>query len=72
MHLALPHALACWVLLLNGRAVRVSTCGSSSPFDFLRKVSPLSQFADGIILILVIKHVPSNPDVHPLGREQDR
>ena len=25
VYLTLPHALACWILLLNGRAVRVST-----------------------------------------------
>ena len=25
VYLILPHALACWILLLNGRAVRVST-----------------------------------------------
>ena len=48
LHLILPHALACWFLLLNGRAVRVSTCGSSSPFALCEGLTAIA-VADGII-----------------------
>ena len=49
LHLILPHALACWIFLLNGRDVRVSTKVAPHLLSSA-KDSRESQYLDGTLL----------------------